>query len=63
MHGQVSVLGNMILFTLAGKDFETDGPKVTFQLGQSRSSVCIVIIDDDIREGTEVPFGPVNLIQ
>ena len=27
--------------------------KVNFQSGQSRSSICIVIIDDDIREGTE----------
>jgi len=43
----------MILFTLAGKDFEADSLKVTFQPGQSNSSVCVVIIDDDIREGTE----------
>jgi len=48
MHGQVSVLGNMILFTLAGKDFEADGIKVTFQPGQSCSNVCIFIIEDDI---------------
>ena len=27
--------------------------KVNFQPDQSRSSICIVIIDDDIREGTE----------
>ena len=27
--------------------------RTTFKPGQSRSSVCIVIIDDDIREGNE----------
>ena len=27
--------------------------KVNFQPGQSNSSICIVIIDDDIREGNE----------
>jgi len=42
-----------LFFTLAGKDFEADVLKVTFQPGQSHSSVCVVIIDDDIREGTE----------
>ena len=43
----------VILFTLAGKDFETGVLKVTFKPGQAYSSVCIAIIDDDIREGSE----------
>ena len=43
----------VILFTLGGKDFETGVLKVTFKPGQSYASVCIVIIDDDIKEGTE----------
>ena len=44
---------NVILFTLAGKDFETGVVKVTFQPYQTRASVCIVITDDDINEGSE----------
>ena len=43
----------MMLFLLAGKDFQTRIPKVTFQPGQSHSSFCVVIIDDDIREENE----------
>ena len=43
----------MILFTLAGKDFETGVQKVTFKPGQTYASVCIVVNDDDIRERTE----------
>ena len=34
-------------------DFESKIYRTTFEPGQSRSSVCIVIIDDDIREGNE----------
>ena len=43
----------VILFAIAGEDFETGGLKVTFQPGRSNASVCVVIIDDDIREGYE----------
>ena len=44
--------GDSVL-ALAGKDFETDVLKVTFKPGQSQSSVCVVIIDDDIKEESE----------
>ena len=40
-------------FSSAGKDFETDPLQATFQPGQSRQSICVVVTDDDIREGTE----------
>ena len=39
--------------TLGGKDFNEDPVQVTFQPGESRHNICIVIIDDDIREGNE----------
>jgi len=35
------------------KDFVSGIYKTTFKPGQSKSSVCIVIIDDDIREKDE----------
>ena len=41
------------VFTLVGKDFEPGVLKVTFKPGQTYSSACVVIIDDDIKEGTE----------
>ena len=43
----------VILFTLAGEDFEAGVLRATFKPGQTRASVCIVIIDDDIKEGYE----------
>ena len=44
----------ILLFThIADVDFESGIYRTTFKPGQSRSSVCIVIIDDDIREGNE----------
>lgn len=51
--GYSVVMAIVILFTLAGKDFETGVVKVTFQPYQTRASVCIVITDDDIKEGSE----------
>ena len=39
--------------TLAGKDFEYDPLQVTFQPGESRYNICVIITDDDIREGKE----------
>ena len=39
--------------TLARKDFVNDPLQVTFQPGESRYSICVIIIDDDIREGKE----------
>ena len=41
------------LLILVNADFENNIYKTTFKPGQSRSSVCIVIIDDDIKEGNE----------
>ena len=41
------------LFYLADKDFKSGMYEATFKPGQSRSSVCITIIDDDIRERNE----------
>ena len=41
------------LFYIAGRDFESDSLKVHFQPGQSSANVCIVIIDDDLTEGSE----------
>ena len=43
----------LLNYTLAGKDFESGPIPITFQLGQSRQTICVVIIDDDIREGFE----------
>ena len=48
-----SVIVLIFKFTLAGRDFVSDALEINFQPGQSRSSICIVIIDDDIREGSE----------
>ena len=39
--------------TLAGNDFNNDPIQVTFQPGESRHNICVVIIDDDIRERNE----------
>ena len=50
MH-EVPVL--LLNYTLAGKDFESDPIPVTFQPGQSHQTICVFIIDDDIREGFE----------
>ena len=44
---------NSVHYTLASKDFEAEVLQVTFLPGQSNSSVCVIIIDDDIREGNE----------
>jgi len=41
------------LLVSADVDFKSGTYRTTFKPGQSRSSVCIVIIDDDIREGNE----------
>ena len=38
---------------VAGRDFESNRLDVHFQPGQSSANVCIVIIDDDIVEGSE----------
>ena len=43
----------LLNYTLAGKDFDNNPIPVTFQPGQSRQTICVVIIDDDIREGFE----------
>ena len=43
----------LCLLVSADVDFESGIYMTTFQPGQSRSSVCIVIIDDEIREGNE----------
>ena len=43
-----------IQFYLAGTDFEADTLEVTIQPDQSHSNVCIVITDDDIKEGPEI---------
>ena len=43
----------LLNYTLAGKDFDRNPIPVTFQPGQSRQTICVVIIDDDIREGFE----------
>ena len=43
----------LLNYTLAGKDFDKNPIPVTFQPGQSRQTICVVIIDDDIREGFE----------
>ena len=48
-----SVIVLIFEIILAGRDFVPDALEVNFQPGQSRSSACIVIIDDDIREGSE----------
>ena len=40
----------LISFNIAGKNFQTSALQVTFQPGQSHSNVCVVIIDDDIKE-------------
>jgi len=37
----------------ADVDFESKIYRTTFEPGQTKKSVCIVIIDDDIREGNE----------
>ena len=39
--------------TLADKDFNNDPLQVTFQPSESQHNICVVIIDDDIREGNE----------
>jgi len=44
---------DLCLLLLADVDFEGEIYRTTFKPGQTRSSVCIVIIDDDIREGDE----------
>jgi len=41
------------LLVLANVDFESGIYRTTFKPGQLQSSVCVVIIDDDIREGNE----------
>ena len=43
----------LLIFILAGRDFESDALEVHFQPGQSSANVCIVIIDDDLKEGSE----------
>ena len=43
----------LLIFILAGRDFESDALEVHFQSNQSSANVCIVIIDDDLREGSE----------
>ena len=43
-----------MIFTLAGEDFEAEILQVTFLPGQSHSNVCVIIIDDDIREENEI---------
>ena len=40
-------------FTLGRKDFKAETLQVTFLPGQSHSNVCVIIIDDDIREDNE----------
>lgn len=40
-------------YILANEDFETDILQVNFLPGQSHSNACVIIIDDDIREGNE----------
>lgn len=42
-----------IQFSLAGTDFEADTLEVTIQPDQSHSNVCVVVTDDDIKEGPE----------
>ena len=42
-----------MLLILADVDFESEVYRTTFKPGQSQSSVCIVIIDDEFREGNE----------
>ena len=44
---------NLLDCTLADKDFKNDHIQVTFQPGESQHNICVVIIDDDIREGNE----------
>ena len=39
--------------TLARKDFESDPIPATFQPGQSRQTICVVITDDDIKKRSE----------
>ena len=46
----------MSCLILTNEDFESGIYTANFVPGQSRSSVCIVVIDDDIREGNET-FG------
>ena len=43
----------LLNYTLAGKDFDINPIPVTFQPGQSRQTVCVVITDDDMGEGFE----------
>ena len=38
---------------LAGKDFENIPLQVTFQPGESHRNICVIIMDDDMREGNE----------
>ena len=45
------ILGHLIL---VNKDFESGIYRTTFKPGQSHSNICVVIIDDDIREGNEM---------
>ena len=50
-----------IQLSLAGTDFEADTVEVTIQPGQSHSNVCVVITDDDVKEGPEkFSFGYIN---
>ena len=44
---------SLLDYTLAGKDFNNDPIQVIFQPGESQHNICVVIIDDDIREGNE----------
>jgi len=52
-HVLCQVTSDSVSYTLADVDFESGIYRTTFKPGNSRSSVCIVIIDDDIREGNE----------
>jgi len=49
----IGLMGDSVFTLSADIDFESEMYRTTFKPGQSRSSVCIVIIDDDIREGNE----------
>ena len=40
-------------FSLGRKDFEAETLQVTFLPGQSQRNVCVIIIDDDIKEDNE----------
>ena len=54
IHEQRSNYYNILVsFNIAGRDFESDILKVHFQSNQSSANICIVIIDDDLKEGSE----------